>query len=157
MGLLDRYHLHLKRPAKTLDAAFENLRETERWANVLPLPAPQMFALVGDSVTFAPTLRESFDFAIARPNTVVAVDLFIDCHEQTPGGGAAIFYGYIDGAPIDANNFCAMNEAAVRAGISTGYVTTIPQAGSHTLELWTERVINAGAFSYLGNLRLWVF
>lgn len=160
MGLLDRYHLRLKRPApRDFDAVAENFRESERWGNRLPIPAPQIFSLSPLTVPFSgagEVKLQSFDFALAYPNTVLAIDLFVNVTRTVAGGGEAGFHVYIDGADVDSTVAAAMNEAAIHACPSMGYVTTVPLAGSHTLELWGHKTINAGTFDYHGNLRLWV-
>lgn len=158
MGLLERYFLHIKRPVPAdFNAVAENLRQIEHWANILPLPAPQMFAITDDAVPFTLASMETYIFYTARPNTIITVDLAVEVRRATAGGGSAIFYAYIDGVAIDTDNFAAMNEAAIRVVSSTCYTATIPQAGRHTLELWAEKTINAGVFNYGGNIRLAVF
>lgn len=158
MGLLDRYHLRLKRPAPSdFDGVAENMREAERWANILPVPAPQIFELAFATVPFVFAKLQSFDFAVAYPNTVIVVDIFANITATVAGGGEASFRGYVDGLPLGtANNRAAFHEAGNHGSPSTGYVATLPLAGRHTLELWGNKLVNAGQFDYHGNLRLWV-
>ncbi len=161
MGLLDRYHLRVKRPAPAdFGDVAENVREIERWANILPIPAPQQFELPIVALAYSAVddpLIISFDIALAHPNTVLCVDLFINVEAVNPGGGDAKFRIFIDGVNLDANIRATINEAAVHASVAIGYVTTIQQAGTHTLELHGFKTVNAGLFEYHGAIRLWVF
>jgi len=157
MGLLDRYLLKLKRPAENTKGTIENLRETERHINRLPVPAPQIIEFDGATSGFALSQLETFPFKTRYPNTVIAVELFIDAKSGAPGFGTVFYYAYVDGAPLDFLNFASMNEACVRVGISTGYVTTIVTPGNHTLELWAQTTINGGTADYShGRFLLWV-
>lgn len=159
MGLLDRYHLHLKRPTADDDWASirENLREMERWGNLLPIPAVQLFQLTGfPGLTTSYAKLQSFDFKTARPNTVIIVDLFVDCTVATGGGGSVTFRGAVDGTFLDGFSLATFNEAAVVGTAATGHIGIIVQPGSHTLEVWGKKGIAAGSFTFGGSARLWV-
>lgn len=160
MGLLDRYLLRVKRPsANTFAAVHENLREIERHTNALPVPAPTIIPFAGGNVAgnLTAIVKESFTFATARPNTVIAVNMFVDAAVGAAGFGTVFFYAYLDGVAIDTTDYAALNQAAIRAGIGTAYVTTIPVPGNHTLELWAKTTIAAGTANYdQGRFLLWV-
>lgn len=160
MGLLDRYLLRIKRPAPNdFAAVHENLREIERHTNALPVPAPRIIPFAGGAIAGNVTVavQESFSFATARPNTVIVIELFVDAEVGAAGFGTAFFYAYLDATAIDTTNYAALNQAAVRAGIGTAYVTTIPTPGNHTLELWAKTTIAAGTANYdQGRFLLWV-
>lgn len=162
--ILDRYRIKLRRPAPdNFKGVNENLRELERWANLLPIPSVQVFDLTGGvPASFALSIEESHDFLTAQPNTVVCVDLFIDAVRGAPGFGTVFYFIYIDGQPIDPSNPTSypatFNENAVRIGIFTGVKTVIPKAGKHTVELWTSTTINAGEAHFdNGSFRVWTF
>lgn len=160
MGILQRYHLKLKRPIADgdWDSVRQNNRVVERWGNLLPIPDVQDFQLTGlPGLTTSYAKLASFPFKTAHPNTVVCVDLFVLNTVSGAGGGSATYRGAVDGTFLDAYNFAVFNEAAVAATACTGHIGTIPTPGSHTLEVWGKKGINAGSFVKTGGVRLWTF
>lgn len=158
MGLLDRYRLAVKRPApKSFEAVAQNIRQIERWANVLPVPELRSIGRSGGFVPFALSQVDSYNLALGYPNTVLGIDLSVRCTATIAGGGVALFRAYIDGVDVDNGEVAVMHENAEQVTISAHYVTTVVKPGTHTLELWANKTINAGTFTYDAGFRVWVF